>query len=85
MHVIIHRLNDEYITVVFSLDPCFVLHKNANSDTLWVSLDPCLISHYSELIAEHFASRIDVVLETGSTRPLVKSAKVYSAGSTRPV
>ena len=42
--IIFHRHNDEYITEVLSLDPCFFLQKNANSDTLWVSLYPCLIS-----------------------------------------
>ena len=32
--IIIHRLNDGYITIVFfSLDPRFDLQNNANSDT----------------------------------------------------
>ena len=68
--MIIHRHNDEYITVVI----VFVLQKNANSDTLWVSLGPCLISQSFGTPRGNFPSRIDAVLETGSSRPLIKSA-----------
>ena len=51
-----------------SLDPCFVLQKNANSDTYGCPWAPALFHSHSEPLAENFASLIDAVLEIGSTR-----------------
>ena len=72
--IIIHRHNDEYITAVFVPGSLLRSIKECQLGYLMGVPGSLLNFSHSELLTENFACRIDALLETGSSRPMVKSA-----------